>query len=404
MTSYVSLFTTDLNMEKKASSLLIGTYSLIAYGEEIEAYCKKHFRYVGFLGIVNPFTKTQARATLWGNGVKKTERCLATSPIKAKYYAALFPITYLFHFFQLILSARSFHQRFEYYLGIGYFCAFVGIFLRALKITDKVIYYVYDYFPPEAHDSFRVRIIKFIFRFFDSWAYRQADHIWCLSEPLAAIYRSKISNRTVRVVPLGIAQRTVESRQKPIDQELHLAFIGSIKYNQCLEMLLEVMAQMRDRPHHFHIIGGGAYQKEVKEAVERLQLTDKVTMYGFIEHDDEIHKILSQAHFGIALFSGMSQNDFSLLTDIGKLKLYFSYHLPVITDERFVISRDINQYHLGYAISSTKQALESLLRRLYTISSHDYLKMRENVQAYTSQNSFDAILSQAFHASKISHE
>lgn len=68
---------------------------------------------------------------------------------------------------------------------------------------------------------------------------------------------------------------------------LRLLYIGRLSGEKGVNVLLDALARLQ-RPATLHIIGTGPLESQLREQARALQLTERVTFYGFIPHGDAL--------------------------------------------------------------------------------------------------------------------
>ena len=105
----------------------------------------------------------------------------------------------------------------------------IGLILKKLMLVDKVIFWVWDYYPIPKKSSYKKCFYR-LYWLFDKLSVFKSDFVWCLSERILEVHKKfglvNKKNKYI-VVPLGI---------RPVKYPLHnsikkntLGFIGILK-------------------------------------------------------------------------------------------------------------------------------------------------------------------------------
>jgi glycosyltransferase involved in cell wall biosynthesis len=254
---------------------------------------------------------------------------------------------------------------YDYYLSVNGFTAWIGIILRKFGIVNKTVYWVWDYYPPR-QGSISVRVFRYVYWYFDRTSRAKSDRVVYLDSGVAATYDSDQT-----VIPIGTKPRRI---RRQVYQPVKLVHFGVLKKNHGLELIFRNAPVYRDR--EFHIVGSGP---EVEVYRRLARYTDlKVYFHGYIRNDDEIDRIISACHIGLALY--IPGNDsVTQFTDPSKIKRYISLGLPVITTKLTAFSTEIQRSESGIIVdyNDSAQVTESIekIQRHYEKYSNNALKL-----------------------------
>ncbi|MEO0588398.1 MAG: glycosyltransferase, partial [Planctomycetota bacterium] len=121
------------------------------------------------------------------------------------------------------------------------------------------------------------------------------DHVFAVSPPLVeAAQRFGVPHDRLTFLPNGIetsgrpAPPTRDAAREtigidPDNADRHVACIGRLSEEKCLERAIRTVARLRDAGHptHLHLVGEGPQRPTLEDAVRRLKLDGRVTFHGW---------------------------------------------------------------------------------------------------------------------------
>jgi len=264
----------------------------------------------------------------------------------------LLPIRSLVIFAQLLFHLYRLHKRygpFYFYFTVNAFTAWTGNILRSLRLIQKTIFWVWDYYPPFDRSPV-VRFMRYLYWQFDIPATLQTDHVVFLNQKLLDLRkRLGIFSESVTHSVVGIGTDPKPLRYKS-GKTIKLVYIGVLKKSHGLDLIFESAKSLSQKYPgiSIEIIGGGpdrAYYQHISET-----LSTPVLFHGYIEKDNTANKILARCHIGIAPYLP-DKGNVTYFSDPSKIKRYLEVGLPTITTPVFSFSRDIKQYGAGVVIN-----------------------------------------------------
>lgn len=292
--------------------------------------------------------------------------------------------------------------KYDVYIGADNLNALAGLILRCLGRVDKVVFYTIDYIPKRFENPMMNRLYHFI----DRLCCDRCDFLWNIS-PNMADARSK--NRVSRgscvpeaVVPNGSNFREIKRLSLPEIDRHRLAFMGHLRKNQGVELLLAAFPEIlkRVKGATLEIIGTGPLEEELKALAVRLGISGKVRFSGFINDHAELEKRLARSAVGVAPYSP-SDGSFTYYADPGKPKTYLAAGLPVIITDVPLIAREIERKRAGLLVGYDEKELAGAAIRLLTDEPF-YAECRANAIALGSlfdwNNIFESAIKRTFGA------
>lgn len=302
---------------------------------------------------------------------------LLRAPVTTSLTFFLLPVRSVIIFIQIIfylIKLKNTFGPYHVYFTVNAFTAWTGNHLRALGLVKRTIFWIWDYYPP-THPSLIVRLMRWLYWFFDKPASLNADRTVFLNERLLSL-RKKLDivpkTKSFPVVPIGTDPiKTIPRRSH---KTLRLAFFGVQKQSQGLDLFFRnAQTLMRhNKGLELHVIGEGPDTHYFKNQSKTLQV--RAYYYGFVQNDTTIRDILSRCHIGLATYVPDKSN-VSYYSDPSKIKLYLSIGMPVITTNVFTFSKEIAKHRAGIIIQYYKSndfitAVQTILRNYDTYCSN----------------------------------
>lgn len=272
-------------------------------------------------------------------------------------------------FLMSIYWSLRLQPRAELYVGLDPLNAMSGLFLKAMKRVEKVVFYAIDFSPKR----FESRLVNWIYHFVEVLCVRWSDQTWNLNAamidaraalpwigPIAAN-----SKRPQRVIPMGA--NPVDRDGLRIRDRHRLAYMGWLVEKQGVQLILEALPELvASFPAlRLEIIGDGPLRPELEAVTTRLGIEANVSFHGYVEDHREVERMLASCSIGLAPYLPIP-GSFTYFTDPGKIKNYLAAHLPVITTQVPPIASDIEKREAGIVIDADAGSLISAVRLLLT--------------------------------------
>ena len=370
--------------------------------ETIEEYLKDRVSELGVIGLTSPFaTENVPRCSLHEKGKLVREFKLPSFQIKnMKWYKQPFLlISYLLHFYTVFISALRLRKKFDLFIGISSFSAFLGIFLKMMGIVKKLVFYSIDFAPLAGSFGFDY-LGRFFYNLMDKKSVTDSDVVWHISPRIAEARErfSRISKKSYKhiVVPLGYSFKLKKNKSFDEINRWVIGFIGTISENQGLQLLVKAMPEIVRRLPHVRVcvIGHGPYANKLINIVNKSNLKQYFIFHGFIKNDDEAIDIISRCAVGVALWTSEA-NDNSLYADPGKPKYYAICGIPTIITKGPQIAMEIKAKKAGIVINYKKEELIQAVIKI--LGNREYLKeLRANASSFANCCLSEKIFDEAF--------
>ncbi len=203
-------------------------------------------------------------------------------------------------------------------------------------------------------------IIKYIIDYFES-----ADLVWVPQESVIDVIREYGFKGNVEVMDNGsdlVADYSddffAEARRQLgiAPGELVMLFVGQHIWEKNPRLVIESLARMGDVPFRMFFVGRGYAENEMKQLVESLGLSDKVTFTGNIGERDVLKRYYAAAD--LFLFPSLYDNAPLVVREAAAL------HTPSVMAKGATASTIIKDGVNGFLVDNTVESMEACLRML----------------------------------------
>lgn len=352
--------------------ILVSGQVLNSLTEIVEDYLKDKVKALGVIGISSPYsTSDSARMTYYSNGgLKFTKKIFNVYFHKRTWYSLyMLTVVFLVYFYSIVKSAFRFRIKFDIFVGVSCFSAFVGVVLKWLGVVKKVIYYSIDYFPLQRRGIFEYFMVKSFFAL-DRFCARYSDLIWHINPDIASARKifGKVSPEDYRAihVPLGYGEDLFCFKPFSEIERYTIGFVGTLNPNQGLQMAIRAFAEIFKRfpQAKLEIIGDGIFATEIKRMVKESSAGQRIVLHGFIGDRKKVSQILSHCALGIAPWTMDAGNNIRY-ADPGKPKHYAFCGLPIIITRSNTIAYEIENMEAGIAINYDDSEFVEAVSKLF---------------------------------------
>lgn len=280
----------------------------------------------------------QSYKHVFKKGVVVREKTLTRSSGNLLWYVVDAGLTFFW-----VVGEKGF---FDVYVGVDPLNCAVGLFLKALGVVRKVVFYSIDFVPRR----FTNRLLDTAYHEIEILCVRFSDARWDVS-PRIAEGREKflhLSAKTfsTRIVPIGVWEKDIVTRESRFDPH-RFVFAGHLLSKQGVGKVLEAIPSVLKKVQDvtFLIIGGGEEEGWLRDLVRKLGIANHVTFTGWIKDQNEIRKLFARCAFAVATYDprGADEGNFTYYADPTKIKTYLSCGLPVVMTDVSYNAKDLEQ-------------------------------------------------------------
>jgi glycosyltransferase involved in cell wall biosynthesis len=222
-----------------------------------------------------------------------------------------------------------------------------------------------DDFEHSVSSKFIVRqMTKRVIRFFE-----KADEVWIPQASVEETIREYGFKGKVEVVDNGndfATNEPVEPIRKKVRNELGIAdnefmflFVGQHIWEKNTRMIVEALAEIKQLPFKMFFVGTGYAAADLKDLVERLDLSSKVKFMGVITKRDEIKGFYAAAD--LFLFPSIYDNAPLVIREAGAM------HTPSILIRNSSSAENIIDNFNGFLIENSCESFAAKLRELINV-------------------------------------
>jgi len=370
--------------------------------EKLEAYLRNKANKLVYIGLSAVYHKdTSCNCVFYKKGKIswKSELPPMSFPISIVHVMLTYFIDTLFTFFSLL----HLKTRFDVYIGIGSFNAFLGLILQKLGIVRNVISYDLDYFLSFATISRSFgKILLEIHHKMMQVCNNSSCIVWNVTPALIEIKKREgiiIKGSSPQIVfQDGVDSRKVKhALLQPIEKD-SIGFIGAIRPDHGLELAIDALPDVIKKVPDvkLKIIGTGPHEKILKNLVKKRGLVNHVHFFGFIRDEYETYNILSKCACAIAPFT---PNSHARYGEPGKLKTYMECGLPMIVTNVPLLSKEIKENKAGIVINYDKKELANAIIEMLT-DEQKSKQFRRNVVTYASTYFWEELFKSMFNINR----
>jgi len=286
-------------------------------------------------------------------------------------------------------------KRFHLVVAVDGLNTVAGALVRWLGRTDKLVFYTIDY----VLRRFEQPWLNAIYHAIDRFAVRRADQVWNLSPRMVQGREGRGMDKRYRskqvTVPIGIhIDRLPRLPIEEIDRYA-VAYVGELSEKQGVQLLVEaapaILAQVPKA--RFVVIGGGDFESQLREAVDRARLANRFVFHGWVRDRQRMETLLGRCAVGVALYRPDPLN-FSYYADPTKPKDYLGLGLPVLITDVPHVARDVVAARAGLMVEYEAAAVAKATIDLLTDNAL-YTVMRANALAFAQDYQWESVFSTA---------
>jgi len=254
-----------------------------------------------------------------------------------------------------VIVYRKIFGKFDLFFSVNAFTAWEGNLLRFLKLVNKTIYWVWDYFPP-THPDIRMRIARWGYWKFDKPSRDHSDKVVFLNKHLQSARKEKNGrkeltdkNKKYPIIPIGTNPRN----NYITNRNIIIGHLGMLKREQGLDLLFDNLKDLQKIFPNIkvEIIGSGPEENHFKARAKKFAKI--VKFFGYVERDDDVDRIMKNWSMGIATYVPIKWSE-HYWTDPSKIKAYLNQGLPVITTNVPEFAQEIENSKAGIVINYYK--------------------------------------------------
>lgn len=286
------------------------------------------------------------------------------------------------------------------YIGVNPLNACVGIILRILGRVDRVVFYAIDFIPKRSS----IPLINYVYHRMESYAVKYSDICWNVSPRIAYGRRQFLDivarKKTQIVVPIGVWEKEIAVKVKQTN-DYRLIFVGHLLKKQGVQEVIRALPRVIKKLPSvtLAIIGGGEYEKSLRELVDRLSLSSHVKFLGWQSNQHFIQKKILQSDLSLATYepSGKDTTNFSYYADPTKIKTYLSCGVPLLMTDVSYNAKALIKAGVAAVVPYDKDAIASSIIRIFQDQKTLFQMKKKSIQ-YAQNFRWDRIFADALHS------
>jgi glycosyltransferase involved in cell wall biosynthesis len=201
---------------------------------------------------------------------------------------------------------------------------------------------------------------------------RFANHVITVTQP----WRDTLIKRGVPLEKCSVVMNVADSRiftgpltPRPSRDGLHLMYHGTLTYRYGVDLILQVLAQIRQRAPNVRLTihGRGEFLSALQQMAEQLHLNDIVTFSTRLVPMEELPRLLAEADVGLAPYRNDIFTDGILPT---KLMEYAALGLPCIAARTTAVETYFRDTMVEFFAPGDMDGLARCILKLYDHREH----------------------------------
>lgn len=286
--------------------------------------------------------------------------------------------------------------KFSLYVGINPMNCIIGLFFRKIQKVEKVIFYAIDFTPKRFGNS----LLNYLYHKLEIYCVMNADEVWNVSPRIAegreTFLHVSQKDHVQKVVPIGVWSGKEKKMTFSRFKKHQIVFLGHLLEKQGVQVVLEavplIIKQISD--FVFVIIGGGEYEKPLKNLSDELQISKYVEFKGWIKNKKGIDILLRESALAVATYKPEKDKlyNFTYYADPTKIKDYLANGLPVILTNVSYNAYEIVKRKCGVVVEYKKERISQVIIDLLN-DQKKLKKYRKNAFLYAKEFDWNSVFS-----------
>lgn len=265
--------------------------------------------------------------------------------------------------------------------------ALAAVIAKKIGFVKKVVFYTVDYTPKR----FTSKLLNDVFHAIDNFCIKNADSVWNVSNKIIEKrHEQGVIESKNKYVPNAPSFKVGRPQPASKVDRYNIMMVTGITHSPAFTMVIEaISALIRKYPKiKLSLIGGGPYEAELKEKVNKSALRGHVEFLGQLDHETLL-KTLPKGGLGLAIYT--ADYDWVNYGDSMKAREYLLSGLPTIITDVVSTGDDIKKYKAGLVVKPTKKGIQSAVERLIGDKNY-WLKTRTGALQLSKDFDVDKIL------------
>lgn len=279
---------------------------------------------------------------------------------------------------------------------------FLTTYLFNFKNRDKIkkVYDVIDYSPRR----YISKIYNFFFHLLDYISCHLSDMSVCQSDRVNRFRKKKFRNWIPEknfIKFSGIKKNLFIENYDNFNPN-HFVYVGLIAPQYGIELIVETFKKIIYINRNIKVYFVGpiddiAYYKNILDIINNFNLQNNFIFIGPILDKKEVAQFITTKALGLAFYKrNKSIISTKFFGAVNKIPMYLSASLPVLSTNLPVISKQIEQYSIGYICSNKIDKLTSLVNLYLGLPMEMKIQQRRRAFNFMLNNTWDKIYDNLF--------
>lgn len=257
-------------------------------------------------------------------------------------------------------------RRYDLFVSVGLHLAFLGVFLKKIRIVKDTVFWTIDYFP----NRYRNRFLNWISLKLDEICTLESSYAWSISETILDERERRgirISGKRTSVVPISFLDSEIQVASTASIIPNALLYTGNLNPLYGFDLVVDAMEEVKKlKPEAFVTVASYTpFSKEMFQKIQRLGLAANFHILGQVEND-RLEILLKTHRVGLAPYRPEFARSVKNFADPSRVKYYLSRGLPVIVTRAVKISEEVEKHGAGIVIDYDKRQLVDAIMKLLT--------------------------------------
>ncbi len=269
--------------------------------------------------------------------------------------------------------------------------ALAALVAKKMGFAKRVIFYTVDYTPKR----FPNKLLNSVFHKIDDFCIKNSNSVWNVSNKIVEKRNEQgvpdSKNKYVPNAPSFKAGRPLPGSK--VDR-YNIMMVTGITHSPAFTMVIDAISALIDKypKIKLSLIGGGSYEVELKEKVNKSVLKGHVEFLGQLDHETLL-KTLPKGGLGLAIYT--TDYDWVNYGDSMKAREYLLSGLPTVITDVVSTADDIKKFEAGLIVKPIKKDIEKGIGKILGDKKF-WTKTRANAIALSKEQDIDKILNKVF--------
>jgi len=282
------------------------------------------------------------------------------------------------------------------WIGFNNLAAARGLVQRAARRAGAVVYWAVDFVP----NRFGSGVLTRAYDRLDSFCCKRVDlRVELSSAALEARNRrhrlTASGAAPTHVAPVGVWRSRLPVAPENGWQSRRVLFLGHLVPRQGVGMLIEALTLLAARGIAFEaeLAGRGPLERELREAVSRAGLGDRVRFVGYLSDHRDVEAFVAAGSAAVAPYDTEVES-FTRFADPSKLRSYTAAGLPIVLTDVPPNAAELEAQAGAEVVPFTAEGIAGGIERALA-SGEDWRRRRQQALEYSKEFDWELIVPRA---------